>query len=47
MNLLGIGKGQWDPGRKKKSLSTAKSNKEKEKGTCDMRYPGGRKNVTK
>lgn len=32
---------------KKKSLSTAKSNKEKEKGTCDTSYPGEKKNVTK
>ena len=39
MNLLGIDKGRWERG-KKNSLSTSKSNKEKEKGTCDTRYPG-------
>ena len=44
MNLLVIGKGQW---KRKKDLSTAKSNKEREKGTCDTRYHGGGKNGPK
>jgi len=33
--------------KKKISLSAAKSYKEKEKATCDTRYPGGKKNVTR